>query len=173
MRGVPPFWCTRLDLPPPPRPGEGCSRATGPRALAQSWVPCRDMLPLEEQLASIQDEIDVYSQLDVVWKPYLGEGDEGQPWLEQARPYFGRATWVHALNLVLPLHLHLTQSRVDTLNGQVDTSPRFQKTQLPDWKSVLTQSQAVLTLDPVPRRPVLRKWDSVSIHSLVVSTQST
>ncbi|MQL85294.1 hypothetical protein Taro_017812 [Colocasia esculenta] len=28
--------------------------------------------------------------LQVVWQPYLGEGDEGQPWLVQARPYFGR-----------------------------------------------------------------------------------
>ncbi|MQM01347.1 hypothetical protein Taro_034101 [Colocasia esculenta] len=28
--------------------------------------------------------------LQVVWKPYLEEGDEGQPWLVQARPYFGR-----------------------------------------------------------------------------------
>ncbi|MQM03789.1 hypothetical protein Taro_036577 [Colocasia esculenta] len=41
--------------------------------------------------------------------PYLGEGDEGQPWLVQARPYFGRSVWLHALNLVLPLHLHLCQ----------------------------------------------------------------
>ncbi|MQM17228.1 hypothetical protein Taro_050198 [Colocasia esculenta] len=46
---------------------------------------------------------------DVVWQPYLGEGDEGQPWLVQARPYFGRAVWLHALNLVIPLHLHLSQ----------------------------------------------------------------
>ncbi|MQM22713.1 hypothetical protein Taro_055769 [Colocasia esculenta] len=57
--------------------------------------------------------------------------------------------------------------------GSVDTSPRFQKTQFPDWDSVSTQSQAVSTLDPVPRRPILRKWDNVSTHSLVVSTQST
>ncbi|MQL95709.1 hypothetical protein Taro_028377 [Colocasia esculenta] len=45
----------------------------------------------------------------VVWQPYLGEGDEGQPWLVQARPYFGRSVWLHALNLVLPLNLFLTQ----------------------------------------------------------------
>ncbi|MQL70173.1 hypothetical protein Taro_002492 [Colocasia esculenta] len=47
--------------------------------------------------------------LQVIWQPYLGEGDEGQPWLVQARPYFGRSVWLHALNLVLPLHLHLSQ----------------------------------------------------------------
>ncbi|MQL76762.1 hypothetical protein Taro_009159 [Colocasia esculenta] len=40
---------------------------------------------------------------------YLGEADEGQPWLELARPYFGRMVWIHALNLVLPLHHYLTQ----------------------------------------------------------------
>ncbi|MQM20285.1 hypothetical protein Taro_053303 [Colocasia esculenta] len=45
----------------------------------------------------------------VVWKPYLGESDEGQLWLVQARPYFGRSVWFHALNFVLPLHLHLCQ----------------------------------------------------------------
>ncbi|MQM15604.1 hypothetical protein Taro_048551 [Colocasia esculenta] len=47
--------------------------------------------------------------ITVVWQPYLGEGDEGQPWLAQARPYFGRSVWLHALNLVLPLNLFLTQ----------------------------------------------------------------
>ncbi|MQM07342.1 hypothetical protein Taro_040180 [Colocasia esculenta] len=45
----------------------------------------------------------------VVWQPYLEEGDDGQPWLVQARPYFSRSVWLHALNLVLPLHLHLCQ----------------------------------------------------------------
>ncbi|MQM17423.1 hypothetical protein Taro_050395 [Colocasia esculenta] len=33
-------------------------------SIARRWVPCRDMHPLEEQLASIQDAIDVYPQLD-------------------------------------------------------------------------------------------------------------
>ncbi|MQM21837.1 hypothetical protein Taro_054882 [Colocasia esculenta] len=56
--------------------------------------------------------------------------------------------------------------------GSVDTNPRFQKTQLPDWDSVSTQPVAVSTLDPVPRRPVLQNWDSVSRHSMVVSTHS-
>ncbi|MQL88185.1 hypothetical protein Taro_020744 [Colocasia esculenta] len=55
---------------------------------------------------------------------------------------------------------------VDTVPGSVDTRPSLQKTQLPDWDSASTQPVAVSTLDPVPRRPVLRKWDSVSTHSL-------
>ncbi|MQM03065.1 hypothetical protein Taro_035834 [Colocasia esculenta] len=29
--------------------------------------------------------------VQVVWQPYLEEGDEGQPWLVQARPYFSRS----------------------------------------------------------------------------------
>ncbi|MQL68681.1 hypothetical protein Taro_000963 [Colocasia esculenta] len=45
---------------------------------------------------------------------------------------------------------------VDTVHGCVDTRPNSQKTQLPDWDSVLTQPVAVLTLDPASRRPILR-----------------
>ncbi|MQL72658.1 hypothetical protein Taro_004977, partial [Colocasia esculenta] len=54
---------------------------------------------------------------------------------------------------------------VDTAPGSVDTSPRFQKTQLPNWDSVST-------LVPSPRRPILCNWDSVSTHSVTVSTHS-
>ncbi|MQL79225.1 hypothetical protein Taro_011657 [Colocasia esculenta] len=59
------------------------------------------------------------------------------------------------------------------IHGRVDTRPRVQKTQLPDWDSVSTQLVAVSTLVSAPRRPILRKWDSVSTHSLVVSTHSS
>ncbi|MQL71280.1 hypothetical protein Taro_003602 [Colocasia esculenta] len=48
---------------------------------------------LADQLERLQEAIDSYPYLDVVWQPYLGEGDEGQPWLVQARPYFGSAPW--------------------------------------------------------------------------------
>ncbi|MQL80018.1 hypothetical protein Taro_012460 [Colocasia esculenta] len=68
-----------------------------------------DTRHLADQLERLQKGIDSYPYLDVVWQPYLGEGDEGQPWLAQARPYFGRSVWLHALNLVLPLNLFLTQ----------------------------------------------------------------
>ncbi|MQL90266.1 hypothetical protein Taro_022855 [Colocasia esculenta] len=47
--------------------------------IARRWVPCHDTHPLEDQLASLQDAIDLYPQLDVVWQPYLEEVDEGQP----------------------------------------------------------------------------------------------
>ncbi|MQM05516.1 hypothetical protein Taro_038327 [Colocasia esculenta] len=61
---------------------------------------------------------------------------------------------------------------VDTAPGSVNTSPRFQKTQLPDWGSVSTQPVSVSILVPSPRRPVLCNWDSVSTHSVTVSTHS-
>ncbi|MQM02690.1 hypothetical protein Taro_035462 [Colocasia esculenta] len=41
---------------------------------------------------------------------------------------------------------------VDTRSKQVDTSPRFQKTQLPDWDSRSTLDQSRSTLVPDPRR---------------------
>ncbi|MQM14222.1 hypothetical protein Taro_047149 [Colocasia esculenta] len=59
----------------------------------------------------------------VVWQPYLGEGDEGQPWLVQARPYFGRSVWLHALNLVLPLNLFLTQRSLGLRQSVVEFPP--------------------------------------------------
>ncbi|MQM07065.1 hypothetical protein Taro_039899 [Colocasia esculenta] len=59
--------------------------------IARRWDSCRDTHTLSNQLASLQDAIDSYPLLDVVWQTYLEEGDEGQPWLVQARPYFGRS----------------------------------------------------------------------------------
>ncbi|MQL88284.1 hypothetical protein Taro_020841 [Colocasia esculenta] len=58
--------------------------------------------------------------LQVVWQPYLRESDEGQPWLVQARPYFSRSVWVHAFNLVLPLHLFLCQRSLDLRQSAVE-----------------------------------------------------
>ncbi|MQM23305.1 hypothetical protein Taro_056369 [Colocasia esculenta] len=77
--------------------------------IARRWDSRRDTRHLADQLEHLQEALDSYPYLDVVWQPYLGEGDEGQPWLVQARPYFGRLVWLHALNLVLPLNLFLTQ----------------------------------------------------------------
>ncbi|MQM00204.1 hypothetical protein Taro_032932 [Colocasia esculenta] len=39
---------------------------------------------------------------------HLQEAIDNYPYLD-ARPYFGRSVWLHALNLLLPLHLHLCQ----------------------------------------------------------------
>ncbi|MQL72275.1 hypothetical protein Taro_004624, partial [Colocasia esculenta] len=51
---------------------------------------------------------------------------------------------------------HFCLGSVDTRSKQVDTSPRFQKTQLPDWDSRSTLAQGRSTLDPVSNRPVCR-----------------
>ncbi|MQL74034.1 hypothetical protein Taro_006368 [Colocasia esculenta] len=92
-----------------PALGRGELTRPGLVPIACRWGSRRDTRHLADQLERLQEAIDSYPYLDVVWQPYLGEGDEGQPWLAQARPYFGRSVWLHALNLVLPLNLFLTQ----------------------------------------------------------------
>ncbi|MQM15328.1 hypothetical protein Taro_048272 [Colocasia esculenta] len=92
-----------------PALGRGELTRPGLVPIARCWESRRDTRHLADQLERLQEVIDSYPYLDVVWQPYLGEGDEGQPWLVQARPYFGRSVWLHALNLVLPLNLFLTQ----------------------------------------------------------------
>ncbi|MQM09781.1 hypothetical protein Taro_042663, partial [Colocasia esculenta] len=62
----------------------------------------------------------------VVWQPYLEEGDEGKPQLVQARPYFGRSVWLHALNLVLPLNLFLCQRSLGLRQSAVEFPTRDQ-----------------------------------------------
>ncbi|MQL92337.1 hypothetical protein Taro_024960 [Colocasia esculenta] len=92
-----------------PALGRGDLARPGLMPIARCWDSRRDTRHLMDQLEHLQEAIDSYPYLDVVWQPYLEEGDEGQPWLVQARPYFDRSVWLHALNLVLPLHLHLCQ----------------------------------------------------------------
>ncbi|MQM11686.1 hypothetical protein Taro_044593, partial [Colocasia esculenta] len=92
-----------------PALGRGDLTQPGLVPIARRWDSRRDTRHLADQLERLQEAIDSYPYLDVVWQPYLGEGDEGQPGLVQARPYFGRSVWLHALNFVLPLHLHLCQ----------------------------------------------------------------
>ncbi|MQL72030.1 hypothetical protein Taro_004358 [Colocasia esculenta] len=92
-----------------PALGRGDLTRPGLVPIARRWDSRRDTRHLADQLERLQEAIDSYPYLDVVWQPYLGEGDEGQPWLAQACPYFGRSVWLHALNLVLPMNLFLTQ----------------------------------------------------------------
>ncbi|MQL96215.1 hypothetical protein Taro_028890 [Colocasia esculenta] len=40
--------------------------------------------------------------------------------LSEARPYFGRSVWLHALNLVLPLHLYLSQCSLGLRQSAVE-----------------------------------------------------
>ncbi|MQM11348.1 hypothetical protein Taro_044255 [Colocasia esculenta] len=92
-----------------PTLGRGDLTRPGLVPIARRWDSLRDTRHLVDQLERLQQAIDSYPYLDVVWQPYLGEGDEGQPWLAPARPYFGRSVWLHSLNLMLPLNLFLTQ----------------------------------------------------------------
>ncbi|MQM17820.1 hypothetical protein Taro_050798 [Colocasia esculenta] len=73
-----------------PALGRGELARPGLVPIARRWDPIRDSRSLGDQLERLQEAIDGYPYLDVVWQPYLGEGDEGQPWLVQARPYFSR-----------------------------------------------------------------------------------
>ncbi|MQM19156.1 hypothetical protein Taro_052158, partial [Colocasia esculenta] len=88
-----------------PALGRGDLTRSGLVPIARRWDSRQDSCNLGDQLERLQETIDSYPYLD----PYLGESDEGQPWLVPARPYFGRSVWLHALNLVLPLHLFLSQ----------------------------------------------------------------
>ncbi|MQL85261.1 hypothetical protein Taro_017789 [Colocasia esculenta] len=89
--------------------GRGDLTRPGLVPIARRWDSRQDTRHLADQLERLQEATDSYPYLDVVWQPYLGESDEGQPWLAQAHPYFGRSVRLHALNLVLPLNLFLTQ----------------------------------------------------------------
>ncbi|MQM09943.1 hypothetical protein Taro_042827 [Colocasia esculenta] len=64
-----------------PALGRGDLTRPGLVPIARRWDSRRDTRHLADQLERLQEAIDSYPYLDVVWQPYLGEGDEGQPWL--------------------------------------------------------------------------------------------
>ncbi|MQM05965.1 hypothetical protein Taro_038784 [Colocasia esculenta] len=105
-----------------PALGRGDLAQLGLVPIARRWDSRRDSRNLGDQLERLQEAIDSYPFLD----PYLEEGDEGQPWLVQARPYFGRSVWLHVLNLVLPLHLHLSQRSLGLRQSVVEFPVRDQ-----------------------------------------------
>ncbi|MQM17644.1 hypothetical protein Taro_050618 [Colocasia esculenta] len=109
-----------------PALGRGDLTRPGLVPIARHWDSRRDSRNLGDQLEQLQDAIESYPYLYVVWQPYLGEGDEGQPWLVQARPYIGRSVWLHALNLVLPLHLYLSQHSLGLRQSAVEFPVRDQ-----------------------------------------------
>ncbi|MQM14477.1 hypothetical protein Taro_047407 [Colocasia esculenta] len=115
-----------------PALGRGDLTRSGFVPIARRWDSRRDTRHLVDQLERLQEAIDSYPYLDVIWQPYLGEGDEGQPWLAQARPYFGRSVWLHALNLVLPMNLFLTQRSLGLRQSVVEfpVRDRFRR---PGW----------------------------------------
>ncbi|MQL99390.1 hypothetical protein Taro_032111 [Colocasia esculenta] len=135
-----------------PALGRGDLTRPGFMPIARRWDSLRDTRHLVDQLERLQEVIDSYPYLDVVWQPYLGEGDEGQPWLVQARPYFGRSVWLHVLNLVLPLNLFLTQRSLSLRQSVVEfpVRDRFCRTSrsfrglhdTTDWREHARESDA-------------------------------
>ncbi|MQL92827.1 hypothetical protein Taro_025462, partial [Colocasia esculenta] len=107
---------------------------SGPKAARESHADLQQLSTIpghicmrpDLQLTRLQEMIDSYPHLDVVWQPYLEEGDEGQPQLVQAHPYFGRSVWLHALNLVLPLNLFLCQRSLGLRQSAVEFPTRDQ-----------------------------------------------
>ncbi|MQL86511.1 hypothetical protein Taro_019044 [Colocasia esculenta] len=69
--------------------------------IARRWDSRRDSRNLGDQLERLQEAIDRYPYLD-------------------ARPYFGRSVWLHAFNLVLPLHLYLSQRSLSLRQSVVE-----------------------------------------------------
>ncbi|MQL97839.1 hypothetical protein Taro_030538 [Colocasia esculenta] len=94
-----------------PALGKGDLTRPGLVPIAHRWDSRRDSRNLEDQLERLQEAIDSY--------PYL-YSDEGQSWLVPARPYFDRSVWLHALNLVLPLHLFLSQRSLGLRQSAVE-----------------------------------------------------
>ncbi|MQL95326.1 hypothetical protein Taro_027993 [Colocasia esculenta] len=72
-----------------PALGRGDLTRPGLVPIARRWDSRRDTRHLADQLERLQ---------------WFGSHTWGR-----ACPYFGRSVWLHALNLVLPLHLHLCQ----------------------------------------------------------------
>ncbi|MQL73772.1 hypothetical protein Taro_006118 [Colocasia esculenta] len=136
--------------------------------IAHRWDPRHDTRTLSDQLASLQEAIDCYPQLDVVWQPYLEEDDEGQP-------YFGRSVWVYVLNLVLPLHLHLCQRSLGLRQSVIQNWERRGK----GVKSSATTNDAYLQAYALKyggkvyksvRRQVDMAGETASLRALLYST---
>ncbi|MQM02078.1 hypothetical protein Taro_034839 [Colocasia esculenta] len=125
-----------------PTLGRGVLERPGLVPIACRWDSRRDSHSLGDQLERLQEAIDSYPYLD----PYLGEGDEGQPWLVQARPYFGRPVWLHALNLVLPLHLYISQRSLGLRQSVVEfpARDRFRRPGRCSWRDCITPSLTLL-----------------------------
>ncbi|MQL74114.1 hypothetical protein Taro_006481 [Colocasia esculenta] len=153
--------------------GRGELTRPGLVPIARRWESRRDTRHLADQLERLQDAIDSYPYLDVVWQPYLVEGDEGQPWLVQARPYFGRSVWLHALNLVLPLNLFLTQRSLGFRQSVVEFPIENWECKGKSVKSTATTDDAYLRVYAIKYRGKVYKVDVAgevaSLRALLLS----
>ncbi|MQL92019.1 hypothetical protein Taro_024634 [Colocasia esculenta] len=82
----------------------GACRHPTPRTEVSSTVTSATF---SLQLDSLRRDIQDFSALLVVWQPYMGMGDDGQPWVESGRPRCGGNLCVHCVNEIEPLRLRL------------------------------------------------------------------
>ncbi|MQM08581.1 hypothetical protein Taro_041437 [Colocasia esculenta] len=75
--------------------------------LARRWLPIVTSTTFSLKLDTLRRDIWDFPEILVVWQPYVGMTDDGQPWVESGRPRFGRDLWVHCLNEIEPLCLRL------------------------------------------------------------------
>ncbi|MQM14930.1 hypothetical protein Taro_047867 [Colocasia esculenta] len=103
------------------------SRETGVAGffpLLQRWRFHRDEQSLRLQVTLIHDALDTVPFGHVEWTPYVGEDDAAQPWVEQGRPYFDRDIWLHAFNMVVPLHHRLVARTLGLHQAMVEFPTR-------------------------------------------------
>ncbi|MQM21360.1 hypothetical protein Taro_054400 [Colocasia esculenta] len=93
--------------------------------LARRWLPLVSTATYAFQLDVLRRHVRDYPALLVVWQPYAGQGDAGQPWVVSGRGLFERDIWVHCLNEIEPLRLRLV-ARTLRLHQQWsdETEPR-------------------------------------------------
>ncbi|MQL89059.1 hypothetical protein Taro_021620 [Colocasia esculenta] len=75
--------------------------------LARRWLPLVSTATYAFQLDVLRRHVRDYPALLVVWEPYAGQGDAGQPWVMSGLGLFGRDIWVHCLNEIEPLRSRL------------------------------------------------------------------
>ncbi|MQL79309.1 hypothetical protein Taro_011749 [Colocasia esculenta] len=144
---------------------------------SRSLVP-QSLLLLELALLSMQTAY--VAVVEVLWDPGVLEPTARPSAHVSAHPpgpeHYAYHSWPFPVKQISQF-THFCLGSVDTRSKQVDTSPRFQKTQLPDWDSRFQKGRSTLdqgrsTLDPVSSKTVLQKWDSRSTLDLGRSTHS-
>src|SRR5262249_34681456 len=80
--------------------------------------------------------------MQVTWRPFAEDGDEGQPWVAEGRRMFGHSVWLLSLQVVefLPhfliawtLGLHQPPLDLERLARPVRRSRRFAGLDRTDW----------------------------------------
>ncbi|MQL71713.1 hypothetical protein Taro_004046 [Colocasia esculenta] len=93
--------------------------------LARRWLPLVSTATYAFQLDVLRRHVRDYPALLVVWEPYAGQDDVGQPWVVSGRGLFGQDIWVHCLNEIEPLRLRLVARTLGLYQQWSDeTEPR-------------------------------------------------